>query len=72
MKNFGAFLIGLGIGLFVKMFFSFGHVQKTGPYDEYYKGREVTISTWELNIKHLWCLLPLTIAIIGIVIMVKG
>lgn len=71
MKNFVAFLIGVSIAIFIKMFLDFGRIQKTGPYDEYYKGRIVTISTWELNKKHLWCLLPFIAIIIGIILLFK-
>ena len=50
------------------MFFQCGTVTKTGPYDEYYEGRIVTITTWELTPRHLWCIIPILIIILGIVL----
>ena len=69
MNNLPYDLIGIGIGMSIGLFFKLGMVQKTGPYDEYYEGRIVTISTWELNKKHWWCLAPLILVIIGFILL---
>ena len=61
-------LIIFGIVLFLIMFFFCGNVKKTGQYDDYYGGRVVTICTWELTPRHLWCIIPILIIILGIVL----